>query len=118
MNAIYREQPTANATIDSYTVTYGFDHTLTLASLKPDGTSALSTSRTAVNGDDTLTGLGITIPGATYSPAGKLNYRLTPYTLTDGLAKLGYATNQTGGSLLTVQKKTVDLAGFLVDNKV
>jgi hypothetical protein len=118
VNAIYREQPTANATIDSYTVTYGFDHTLTLGSLKPDGTSALSTSRTAVNGDDSVTGLGVTIEGATYSTAGKLIYRLTPYTLTDGLAKLGYATNQTGGSLLTVQKKSVDLAGFVVDNKV
>jgi YDG domain len=91
---------------------------LTLGSLKPDGTSALSTSRSAVNGDASVTGLGVTIEGATYSTAGKLNYRLTPYTLTDGLAKLGYATNQSGGSLLTVQKKTVDLVGFVVDNKV
>jgi autotransporter-associated beta strand protein len=118
VNAIYREQPTANATIDSYTVTYGFDHTLTLASLKPNGTSPLSTSRSAVNGDDSVAGLGVLIEGATYSTAGKLNYRVTPYTLTDGLAKLGYAMQQSGGSLLTVEKKAVNLVGFVVDNKV
>jgi autotransporter-associated beta strand protein len=118
VNAIYREQPTATANIDSYAVTYGFDHTLTLSNLKPDGSSALSTVRVAVNGDANVAGLGVLIEGATYSTAGKLNYRVTPYTLTDGLAKLGYAMNQTGGSLLTVDKKAVNLVGFLVDNKV
>ena len=117
VNAIYREQPTATANIDNYTVTYGYDDTTTLSSLKPDGSSALSTSRVAVNGDESVTGLGVIIEGARYSTGNKLNYRATPYTLTDGLAKLGYATSQTGGSLLTVEKKSIDLVGFRVENK-
>ena len=118
INAIYREQPTATANIDSYSVTYGFDHTLTQGNLKPDGTSPLSTQRVALNGDELVNGLGVTIESATYSTAVKLKHRVTPYTLTDGLAKLGYAMAQTGGSQLTVDPKSIDLANFHINDKV
>jgi autotransporter-associated beta strand protein len=118
VNAIYREQPTATANVTSHGVTYGFDHTLTLNNLMPDGVTPISTQRSALNGDANLTGLGIVISGATYSTANKLNYRATPYTMLDGLAKLGYAMNQTGGSGLTVDKKSIDLVGLTINNKV
>lgn len=117
INAIYRQQPTATANVTSHGVTYGFDHTLTLNNLMPDGLTAISTNRSALNGDDSLTGLGIVISGATYSTAAKLNYRATPYTLLDGLAKLGYAMNQTGGSELTIAKKSIDLVGLRINPK-
>ncbi|BDU53062.1 hypothetical protein LINBF2_12970 [Limnohabitans sp. INBF002] len=117
INAIYREQPTATTNIDSFTVTYGYDHTTTLNNFKPDGTTALSTVRTAVNGDDAVAGLGVIIEGATYSTGNKLVYRATPYTLTDGFTKLGYATSQTGGSLLTVAKKDLSFSGLVISSK-
>ncbi len=118
VNAIYREQPTATANVTSHSVTYGFDHTLTLNNLMPDGVTPISTNRAALNGDEGLTGLGIVISGANYSNANKLVFRAAPYTMLDGLAKLGYAMNQTGGSLLTTSKKSIDLVGFNINNKV
>jgi hypothetical protein len=51
INAIYREQPTATAVINSFTTTYGFDHTQTLANWRPDGVTNVSTQRVALNGD-------------------------------------------------------------------
>jgi hypothetical protein len=44
-------------------------------------------------------------------------YRVTPYTLTDGFTKLGYATSQTGGSLLTVAKKDLSFSGLVISSK-
>ncbi|AEG31982.1 two-partner secretion domain-containing protein [Thiomicrospira cyclica] len=106
VNALYREQPTANVTVSNQTITYGDSLTVT-----GDATGM-------VNGDTPTYGVsGVTAQDFSTSNNLKVNQN-GGYTLTaTGLEALGY--NISGGSngTLIVNPKEITISGIKAENK-
>lgn len=90
LNAIYREQPTANISTMTLSMTYG------------DAMPDLAATGT-VNGD----GSSYDITGAAYSTANQLKASNTPYNITSPLVGLGYNVTGASSGTLTVNAKAL-----------